>query len=181
MVGFAGIEPQATFDRKIVTRQPTGKCWQVVGREGHERVFAIKVLRDETAVGGALEQHDLERPYAKTRKRILEAWRDGAKVFADDDAAVRIAFFHRSGKQGLEWKAHIGALVGPHAPRNEIEALEPQNVIDADRARILHGGAQDLTERRAVALDQAQWIDPGEPPTLAFGIELVRWSANLER
>src|SRR5262249_43018411 len=136
---------------------------------------------NEPAVGRALEQHDLKRPDAKTRERILEAGRDGSEVLANDDAAVSIALFGRCCQQCLEWKAHIGALIGAHAGWNEIEALEPQDMIDADRARILHGCAQDLAERRAVTFAQAQRVDPGETPPLALGVELVRRCADLER
>ena len=66
------------------------------------------------------------------------------------------AFVGGGGQQWLERKLDIGALIGRHAARDEIEPFQSQHMIEPDRAGILHRCAQDLAERRAVGLDQLE-------------------------
>ena len=66
------------------------------------------------------------------------------------------AFVGGRRQQRLERKPDIGALIGRHAARNQIEPFQSQNMIEPDRAGILHRRAQDLAERRAIGFDQLE-------------------------
>ena len=77
---------------------------------------------------------------------------------------LRDAFFRGGREQCLERKADIGALVGLHPLRDEIEAIQSENMVEPDRAGILHGGAQHFAERRAVGLrSSAAGLMPARP------------------
>ena len=78
---------------------------------------------------------------------FAQAIRNGAEVFADDHAAMAMAFDGGDGEQRIDGEIHIGAKPAFGAARYPELAGKAQDVIDAECRRMAHVGRQDRPHR----------------------------------
>ncbi len=62
----------------------------------------------------------------------------------------------------------------------QIKPLQPEHMIEPDRAGIAHRSLQHLPKRLERPDFQSGGVEAGEAPVLAGGIECIRWCANRE-
>src|SRR5258708_32172364 len=113
-----------------------------------------------------LEYHDLVRPDAPIGHLLAKAFRHGAEVLADHDAAVRHALLRGRRQQCLERHLHIDTVFCGKTVRHEIEPFQAEYMIEPDRARIAHRSPQHLPKRLERLNFEAGGGETGQSPGL---------------
>ncbi len=175
-------EPERVARLEVLFLPPTGEGGQVVRRPGDQR--APRVARRRPEAGGvALEEEEAIREHFRLVKAPPQALGDGAQVLADHHAVVALAFEGDDAEHLLDRVADVRAVGGLHPVGHPVEAREPHHMVDAQRARARHVGAQRGDEGRIGAFAQAVGRKRRQPPILPQRVELVgrRAHAHAER
>ena len=107
------------------------------------------------------------------RERSAHRVGHGAEVFADHHAMVALALERDDRHHLVQRVVNIGAIACGAALGHPEQAHQAHHMVNAQRARAAHVGAQGLDENTIAAGTQMVWPQRRQTPALAVGIELV--------
>ncbi len=161
----AGQDAQPDAGVQVGAGPPALQRRQVVGSDGGQRVVRVRGGRLEAAAV-ALEVQQPVRQQREARQQRPGGVGHRAQVLADHHAAVALALQRDDGQQLLGRVVHVGAIGGGGAGRHAEDAREAHHVVDAQRARAAHAGAQAVDEEAVAALAQPLGRQRRQAPVL---------------
>ena len=167
---FVGQQPERSPDGEIAPVPEPRDRRQVMRRCGDQRLGRIGVRRCEAAVRVALEREHPVREDTARGERRAQLGRDGAEILADHHAAVAHAFERDDPEQVVERIAHVRTVRRRATRRHPVQPREPHRVIDAQRARVAHVGAEHRDERRIGGRPQPLRVERRQAPVLPLQV-----------
>ena len=181
----AGIVEQAelTPQGDVAAVPPAGERWQVVRRDGDQRVARVRARQLELALRVALEIEQPVRQDSALEEVRAHFVGHRAEVLADHHAAVAMALEGDDREQLVRAVVDVGAVLRAPSRRDPEQAHQAHDVVDAQRAGVAHVGAQRLDDDAVAGRSQSIGPERRQAPGLAFAIELVggRADARTER
>jgi hypothetical protein len=168
---------QARAFLEIAFLPPTAEGRQVVGPPRHQGPRRVRRWRLEAAAL-ALEHHQPVAEDAAFVEARAEVVGHGSQVLADHEAARAVALERDDPEEVRGRVAHVGAVDRLHAPRHPPQARDAHHVVDAQRSRARHVGAQRGDEGRVTGVAQAPRHQWRQAPVLALAVELVGRGAD---
>ncbi|MCY1525382.1 hypothetical protein D9M68_603590 [compost metagenome] len=112
------------------------------------------------------------------RERLVEPFRHGAQVFADDERAVAPCLQRGQREQRLHRIAQVGAAGGRRAVRHQPQPRHAEDVVDAQAAGLRQRRAQHVDEGGVSAGGERARRKGGQTPVLPQRIMDVRRRAD---
>ncbi len=157
-------QPQGIARGEVGAVPPAGERRQVVRGPRHQRAPRIGRRRLECDAVALEEQQAVGEDLVRL-ELAAQLLGDGAQVLADHEAALAVALERHDAEQVGERVAHVRALARLAPGRNPPQAREPHHVVDAQRSRAQHVGAQRRDERRVGGLAQTPRIVAAAGPS----------------
>jgi hypothetical protein len=175
---LAGIEVEVGADVEVDAFPEAGKRRQVMRGGGHQGLLVELAGLLEAAVLAALEIEQAVGEHAHFREGAADLVRNRAQVFPDHQALVALAFQGQDAEQVVERIADIGAVLTGEARRHPVQPHHAHDMVDAQRPRVFHVGAQHGDEGGVGRVAQPLRHPGRQAPVLAVRIEVVGRAAD---
>ncbi len=133
--------------RRIEAAPPAGEGRQIMRRDRGKRFCRVGRRRLERAVALTLEGQDAIAQDVRAHDRVGEAVRRRAEILGDDQGSRAVALDAENGEHRLERVVEIHALRRGQPVRHDVEALQLEGMVDADRSGMTHVAGDKRAKR----------------------------------
>ena len=166
---------------RVETAPPAGERREIVRRDGGERDAGIGSRRLEPTVVLALEAQDTIAEDVRSHDRVGESLGRGAEILRDDERPGAVALDPQHRQHRVERIGDVDAIRRRHAVGYDVEPLQLERVIDADRAGMAHVGGDKCPEGLQPLLFERAGVEGRQPPSSGpCGTERVRRCADRD-